>query len=295
MSTELNNIQNFYSGTQTDLDNISYEMLSSSRQTFNKDGREIDGIEILYNMARAGKINPWDIDLSDLADKYFLEITELKKTVDLKHMGRTIVFLSILLRLKSNVLDGIEIDEIFNEHQDIQDEFYDDYEPEYEDEQPVNRNNVISIDEVLQRRTSVRQNNKRVVTLNDLIRQLKFYEELERKIELQNKLKRQRKRISSYARFSARDISDMYSEDYIKTAIPKMKENLDRIFKNEKKIELETLTLLGFSKTTAYLALLFLVADTDYDITQEKFYEKLYVEKYNKNEQEKQELAETAV
>ena len=295
MSTELNNIQNFYSGTQTDLDNISYEMLSSSRQTFNKDGREIDGIEILYNMARAGKINPWDIDLSDLADKYFLEITELKKTVDLKHMGRTIVFLSILLRLKSNVLDGIEIDEIFNEPQDIQDEFYDDYEPEYEDEQPVNRNNVISIDEVLQRRTSVRQNNKRVVTLNDLIRQLKFYEELERKIELQNKLKRQRKRISSYARFSARDISDMYSEDYIKTAIPKMKENLDRIFKNEKKIELETLTLLGFSKTTAYLALLFLVADTDYDITQEKFYEKLYVEKYNKNEQEKQELAETAV
>ena len=295
MSTELTDIQNFYSGAQTDLDNISYEMLSSSRQTFNKDGREIDGIEILYNMARAGKINPWDIDLSDLADKYFLEITELKKTVDLKHMGRTIVFLSILLRLKSNVLDGIEIDEIFNEHQDIQDEFYDDYEPEYEDEQPVNRNNVISIDEVLQRRTSVRQNNKRVVTLNDLIRQLKFYEELERKIELQNKLKRQRKRISSYARFSARDISDMYSEDYIKTAIPKMKENLDRIFKNEKKIELETLTLLGFSKTTAYLALLFLVADTDYDITQEKFYEKLYVEKYNKNEQEKQELAETAV
>ncbi len=294
MSTELTDIQNFYNGNAADLNDISYEMLSSTKQTFNKDGREIDGIEILYNMARTGKINPWDIDLSDLADKYLLEVAKLK-TINLKHTGRTILFLSILLRLKSNILDGIEIDEIFNEPQDTQDEFYDDYEPEYEDEQPINRNNVISIDEVLQRRTSVRLNNKRVVTLKDLIRQLEFYEQLDKKMELKNKLERQRNRIRSYARFSARDISDMYSEDYIKTAIPKMKENLDRIFENEKKIELETLTLLGFSKTTAYLALLFIVADTDYDITQEKFYEKLYVEKYNKNKQEKRELAVAAV
>ena len=74
-----------------------------------------------------------------------------------------------------------------------------------------------------------------------------------------------------------------------------MKENLNRIFENEKKVELETLTLLGFSKSTAYLALLFIVTDTDYDITQEKFYDKLYVEKYTKEKQEKSELAEIAV
>ena len=74
----------------------------------------------------------------------------------------------------------------------------------------------------------------------------------------------------------------MYNEDYIKSAIPKMKENLDRIFEQETKVELETLTLLGFAKTTAYLALLFIVANYDYDISQENFYDKLYVEKYNK-------------
>ena len=39
---------------------------------------------------------------------------------------------------------------------------------------------------------------------------------------------------------------------------------------NETKVELETLTLLGFSRTTAYLALLFLVTNTDYDINQNK-------------------------
>ena len=292
MSTEITNIENFYSSNPADIADISYEMLSSSKQVFNNGEREIDGIEILYNMAKSGKIDPWNIDLADLADKYLLEVAKLK-TVNLKHTGRTILFLSVLLRIKSNVLDGIDMEEIFPEEQE-QEEFYDDdFAPDYEDEEPINRNNVISIDEVLQRRTSVRLNRNRVVTLKDLIRQLEFYEQLDKKQELKNKLERQRKRIRSYARFSSRDIVDMYSEDYIKTAIPKMKENLDRIFENETKVELETLTLLGFSKTTAYLALLFLVTNTDYDINQEKFYDKLYVEKCDKISLEN--IAEQAV
>lgn len=280
MSTELTSIENFYSTNPADFNDISYEMISSSKQTFNNGGREIDGIEILYNMARAGKIDPWNIDLSDLADKYLLEVAKLK-TVNLKHTGRTILFLSILLKLKSNVLDGIEMEQIFPDEQE-QEEFYDDFEPEYEQEEFINKNNVISIDEVLQRRTSVRLNRNRVVTLKDLIRQLEFYEQLDKKQEIKNQLERQRKRIRSYSRLSSRDIVDMYNEDYIKTAIPKMKENLDRIFEKEEQVELETLILLGFSKTTAYLALLFLVTNTDYDITQEKFYDKLYVKKYDK-------------
>ena len=280
MSTELTDIENFYSASPADMENISYEMLSSSKQVFNNGGREIDGIEILYNMARAGKIDPWNIDLADLADKYLLEVAKLK-TVNLKHTGRTILFLSVLLKIKSNVLEGIDLEQIFPEEQE-QDEFYDNFEPEYEDEEPINRNNVVSIDEVLQRRTSVRLNRNRVVTLKDLIRQLEFYEQLDKKQELKNKLERQKKRMRSYARFSSRDIVDMYSEDYIKTAIPKMKENLDRIFEKETKVELETLLLLGFSRTTAYLALLFLVTNTDFDINQDKFYDKLYVEKYIK-------------
>ena len=285
MSTELTDIENFYSTNQADIENISYEMISSSKQVFNNGGREIDGIEILYNMARAGKIDPWNIDLADLADKYLLEVAKLK-SVNLKHTGRTILFLSVLLKIKSNVLEGIDLEQIFPEEQE-QEEFFDDgYEPEYEDEEPINRNNVISIDEVLQRRTSVRLNRNRVVTLKDLIRQLEFYEQLDKKQELKNKLERQKKRMRSYARFSSRDIVDMYSEDYIKTAIPKMKENLDRIFEKETKVELETLLLLGFSRTTAYLALLFLVTNTDFDINQDKFYDKLYIEKYKAPETE---------
>ncbi len=276
MSTELTDIENFYSANPADFKDISLEMLSSPNQVFHNGDREIDGIEILYNMAKTGKIDPWNIDLVDLADKYFLEFAKLKQ-VNLKHTARTILFLSVLLRIKSNILEGIDIDNIFPQEQE---EVYDDYEPDYEDEEPINRNNVISIDEVLQRRTSVRLNRNRVVTLKDLVRQLEFYEKLDKQQELKSKLERQKRRMRSYARFSSRDIVDMYGDDHIKNAIPKMKENLDRIFEKETKIELETLTLLGFSRTTAYLALLFLVTDTDYDINQDKMYSELYVEKY---------------
>ena len=277
MSTELTDIENFYSANPADFKDISLEMLSSPNQVFHNGDREIDGIEILYNMAKTGKIDPWNIDLVDLADKYFLEFAKLKQ-VNLKHTARTILFLSVLLRIKSNILEGIDIDNIFPP--EPEENYDDDYEPDYEDEEPINRNNVISIDEVLQRRTSVRLNRNRVVTLKDLVRQLEFYEKLDKQQELKSKLERQKRRMRSYARFSSRDIVDMYGDDQIKNAIPKMKENLDRIFEKETKVELETLTLLGFSRTTAYLALLFLVTDTDYDINQDKMYSELYVEKY---------------
>ena len=57
----------------------------------------------------------------------------------------------------------------------------------------------------------------------------------------------------------------------------KLKENLSQIFEHEEKIELNELTLLGMDKISAYIALLFLTAETDYDLKQDEFYSDLYV------------------
>ena len=59
----------------------------------------------------------------------------------------------------------------------------------------------------------------------------------------------------------------------------KLKENLSQIFEREEKIELNELTLLGMDKISAYIALLFLTAETDYDLKQDEFYSDLYVVK----------------
>ena len=38
-----------------------------------------DGIGILVEMAKQGKIDPWNIDIVDLYDKYMARISELKQ------------------------------------------------------------------------------------------------------------------------------------------------------------------------------------------------------------------------
>ena len=39
---------------------------------------ENDGIGVLVEMAKAGKIDPWNIDIIDVTDKYLAKICEMK-------------------------------------------------------------------------------------------------------------------------------------------------------------------------------------------------------------------------
>ena len=65
-----------------------------------------------------------------------------------------------------------------------------------------------------------------------------------------------------------------------------MRQNLEQIFKKEEKIELRELTLLGFDKSSAYIAVLFLMVKEDVDIIQDDFYGKLYVTRAQKSLEE---------
>lgn len=237
--------------------------------------QEFDGIEILVSMAKTGKINPWNIDIVDITDKYLAQMFQMKAQ-NLRLTGRTLLFAAILLKLKSNILENIDINDL--EVSNVEDNF-DEFElnDDLDYTQEYNANNVISIDEVLQRRTSVRLNRNRVVTLKDLIRQLEFYEMIDKKQSLKNAHERAKRRIRSYANLSPDDIINLAHEEYIENSVQKLKENLEQIFKKEKKIELNELILLGMDKITAYIALLFLSAESDYELVQDEFYSDLYV------------------
>ncbi|MCQ2790140.1 MAG: segregation/condensation protein A, partial [bacterium] len=149
---------------------INYESMMQMNLDFasvNPTSQEMDAVEILVSMAKTGKINPWSVDIVDITDKYLAHMFKMKAQ-NLKVTGRTLLFAAILLRLKSNILEGVDISEF--EQNDMEDEFFDDeFQADYDLDDEINTNNVISIDEVLQRRTSVRMNRNRVVTLKDLI------------------------------------------------------------------------------------------------------------------------------
>src|SRR5574344_2076207 len=67
-----------------------------------------EGIGILVDMAKQGKIDPWNIDIVDITDKYLAKMCKMKAQ-NLRVTGRTFLFASILLKLKSNILDGLDV------------------------------------------------------------------------------------------------------------------------------------------------------------------------------------------
>lgn len=241
-----------------------------------KENKEVDGIEILVQMAKQGKIDPWNIDIIDVTDKYLTHLFQ-SKSQNLRLTGRTLLFASILLKLKSNILEGVELSDF--DTQTEEPEFFDDEEPLDYEQEYIPTNNVVSIDEVLQRRTSVRLNRNRVVTLRDLIRQLEFYEMLDKKQSLKNAHERAKRRVKNYSNLSPEDIINLAHDEYIEKGVERLRANLEDILNRQDKIELNELTLLGMDKISAYISLLFLTAESDYDLEQDEFYSDLYVVK----------------
>ena len=258
------------------LNNVHHQGLTAKQEEYVQEA-EVDGIEILVSMAKQGKIDPWNVDIVEVTDKYLMHLFQ-SKAQNLRLTGRTLLFAAILLKLKSNILEGLDVMDFEPQRED--DFNYDDEMPlDYQDEEYIPTNNVISIDEVLQRRTSVRLNHNRVVTLRDLIRQLEFYEMLDKKQSLKNAHERAKRRVQNYAKLSPDDIINLAHDEYIENGVQRLKANLSEILSRQDKIELNELTLLGMDKISAYISLLFLTVESDYDLEQDEFYSDLYVVK----------------
>lgn len=255
--------------------NYEYEMVES---VSNAATNPFDAIEIIVDMAKTGKIDPWNIDVVKVYDEYMKKLKEFNQNKNLKLIGRTFVPTAALVNLKSRELAGISLKD-FEPAPEL-DEF-DDYDElgGYEGEQlQLPSSNVISFDEVLQRRTSTKLNRNRGVTLKDLIRHLEFYEQLEKKRELKNALDTHKSRMNrKYSKMTTSDILDMTQDEYIEGLVDKMEQNLNKILEKNEMIEINELTLLGFSKTAAYIAILYLVSYGKFEIYQKEFYGDLFV------------------
>jgi len=102
-------------------------------------------------MAKRGEIDPWKIDIVDLTDRF------LKKIEDLVVSGRVILYASILLRMKSEIL----LKEILGDEEEVYE--IQDIDMDFEIEVPVVRKV------------------KRYTTLDELVRELRRIEKTQRK------------------------------------------------------------------------------------------------------------------
>jgi len=252
---------------------------------------EFDGIDVLVAMARQGKIDPWAVDIVEVADLFSTHLFQ-SKAQNLRYSSRVILYAALLLKMKADILDGIDITEIIPQDENQADDWDDGFMPDDMYEEYVPTNNVISFDEVLQRRTSVRLNRNRIVTLRDLVRQLEFYAKLDKKVEIENAKKRaqQARRSRDLSRLTPADMVNLAHEEDYKLGASILKNNLTEILNRESQIELNELVLLGLDRITAYISLLFLVTEGDYTLKQEDFYGDLYVIKNTHQEKSEEDV-----
>ncbi|WP_181685575.1 segregation and condensation protein A [Halorhabdus salina] len=64
------------------------------------DDDEVEPVEVLVTMAEEGEIEPWDIDVVVVTDKFLDRLDE----ADLRSSGRALFYASVLLRMKSDAL-----------------------------------------------------------------------------------------------------------------------------------------------------------------------------------------------
>ena len=251
---------------------------------------EFNGIDVLVAMARQGKIDPWAVDIVEVADMFSAHLFQ-SKAQNLRYSSRVILYAALLLKMKADILDGMDITEIIPQDAPEVDGWDDGFMPD--DEMYIPTNNVASFEDVLQRRTSVRLNRNRVVTLRDLVRQLEFYAQMDKKAEIESAKKRaqQARRSRDLSTLTPADMVNLAHEEDYKLGASILRNNLTEILNREDRIELNELTLLGMDRITAYISLLFLVTEGEYTLNQENFYGDLYVIKKPKTEEQVEEDA----
>ena len=134
--------------------------------------------QILLNLAREDKIDPWDVDINKVADLYVQKIREMEN-LDLRVSGRAISSASVLLRMKAKAPPG-------NGDSEEEDEMLEELDFDMPDVGPLTiiRKNpqqitlsdlAHSLQEVLEEPDEKERKKKKAKTAQKVIRQLDDY------------------------------------------------------------------------------------------------------------------------
>jgi segregation and condensation protein A len=88
---------------------------------------EISWQSMLYDLVRAEKMNPWDIDVTLLAEKFIERLSKIKE-MDLNISGKVVLAAAILLKIKSKRLVGEDLDNLdrlFAQSEQSEEDLYD--------------------------------------------------------------------------------------------------------------------------------------------------------------------------
>jgi len=238
-----------------------------------------DGIEILVKLAESGEIDPKNVDIIDVTDKFLRAIAAAPKE-NLRQSGKVLFHACVLLRMKAEALLAAA-----NYELDHGDDFLDFDEADgpiiYDSaDQPVGRQITLhDLERALVRKAHTRQNRQRRVTLDQLINALRDAEKIEKSRE--ERQPRARIDLSGHHEVNEYDdILELAHDEDIETTIERIDHILDEYLQTGEMMHLlKVIKLLdrGGDWVEAFLAVLFLSNAGKITLEQEHFWGPLYV------------------
>ncbi|OKY79016.1 MAG: Chromatin segregation and condensation protein Rec8/ScpA/Scc1 kleisin family [Candidatus Methanohalarchaeum thermophilum] len=215
-------------------------------------------LEIMLELVDEGKVDPWDLDIINVADKFLSKVERLEKE-DLTVSADTLLFSSKFLKLKSEALLEEEEDE--DEEERMEPPTWDPvvFNPERESPPKIE--------------PPCRRESKRSATFVELV------EELKSAIKTDERRKNRRKKEKERKKENQEEVKNLAHEEAIEERIEKLKENLKNLFREKNQVNF---TQLIKHKTKSelikkFIPLLFLANRKEIKIEQEDIFDEIKI------------------
>ena len=230
-----------------------------------------DPVEILVGLAERGEIDPWNINIIEVTDRFLSELERCRQ-LNLQVSGRTLFYAATLLRMKSEHLEllsdpteeGIEEDDSYGDDYDLALDSETDYHGRL--------GPIELLEHEIQRRLDRKNLRKSPVTLFELIIELKNIEKEERR----------RRRLTDTGDdllIYADDVVGIaHDEGYQESSMTMLEECLDRIELEEEMTLAQLCDTLGWGIPEVYIPLLFLALEGRCSLRQEEFFSDVFVQ-----------------
>ena len=223
------------------------------------------GIGLLVEMAERNEIDPWDIDIIEVTNRYLLRLDELGQA-NLPVTGKMFFYAAVLVRMKAEAL-ARQCDVLPALSRDLAGDGLGEEGAFLE----------LLPDRLRRRRVDIlvypkpQRAHQRPITLKDLIDALTLYER-----------QSTAKRLRTPGVMAAEDFIESTHQDHIGNDIDRIQEVLTRLIggmTGEVRFDFRDLLVEGLSPVTAFMALMFLASDSVVDFEQEFFYGALVVKR----------------
>jgi len=209
---------------------------------------EMEPTEVLVELARRGDIDPWDIDIARATEK-FLQYMDSLQRQDLRVPARTLLYASILLRMKSDSMEGAA--EVVLTEEDL--------------EEVLAEAEEVAVPELPQ--PPIRRKTKRPVTLEELISELK-------KAEMVGRRKAMRERWIS----PVEKALDLSHEEGIEERIKVLGPILDDMLSSSQSVPLAEIK--EGDTVGNYVSLLFMAQRRQVWLEQPEFFGELFIKRH---------------